>query len=47
LKQNIRLEERELFMQIQEHLGEDELAEFHNIHISQNSCENWQDKFWQ
>ena len=47
LQQHIRLEERELFMDIQEHLNETELAEFERIHTAQNSCENWPDRFWE
>jgi len=46
LQQHIRLEERELFMKIQNELDETSLAEFQTIHTSQNSCENWLDKFW-
>jgi uncharacterized protein YjaZ len=41
LQTHIRLEERELFMRIQVQLNKKELAEFQNIHTSQNSCENW------
>ena len=47
LQQHIRIEERELFMQIQNELDETELAEFETIHTSQNSCENWLDRFWE
>ena len=47
LQQHIRLEERELFMEIQDHLDETELAEFEKIHTAQNSCENWPDRFWE
>ena len=46
LQQHIRLEERELFMEIQDKLDETELAKFQAIHVSQNSCETWPDKFW-
>lgn len=46
LQKHIRLEERELFMKIQTELDASKLAEFQAIHKSQNSCENWPDKFW-
>ncbi|MFN2260721.1 MAG: hemerythrin domain-containing protein [Psychroflexus sp.] len=46
LQKHIRLEERELFMEIQHELDESELAEFQVIHDSQQACENWPDKFW-
>lgn len=46
LQKHIRLEERELFNLIQEKLTENQLAEYQNIHNSQQACEVWPDSFW-
>lgn len=46
LQKHIRLEERELFNWIQEELNENQLAEFHTIHNSQQTCEVWPNPFW-
>ena len=46
LQKHIRLEERELFNFIQDHLSKKQLEEFHKIHDSQKSCENWSNPFW-
>lgn len=46
LQKHIRFEERELFNWIQEELNENQLAEFHAIHNSQQACEVWSNPFW-
>jgi len=47
LKSHIRFEERELFMQIQEELTTEELAEFESIHTKQLDCGLWLNRFWE